>query len=101
MLHYFEIHVPIRDNSGVDTFKRREEFARRLMIYAGGLNTFNTYGNWTDETGAEYPEAIAVYRVAKEGNADLITRELRAMAKQVFEDQKTIFVAQIGTATIE
>lgn len=93
----YEVHVPLRTNDGRDYRGAIEEFENALMEGFGGFHRLQPVkGAWRDDK--DYIETMVPFCVADPSPE--AEEDLRALAFIYFPDQKAIFIAQIGTATI-
>lgn len=93
----YEVHVPLRTNDGRDYRAAIEEFENSLMDGFGGFHRLQPVkGAWRDDK--DYIETMVPFCVAAKSISDKL--DLRDLAFAHFPDQKAIFVAEIGEATI-
>lgn len=94
----YEFFLPVNDNSGAATGLARAQFQEDVLQECGGFSMgAHKRGAWADNTGKVFYDEIAPITIACEP----IQRDwLLRRAFELFPDQKAIFVAEIGEATI-
>lgn len=94
----YEFFLPVYDNSGATTGLARAQFRKDALQECGGFSLGSRRrGAWIDNTGKVFYDVIAPITIACEPTQrDLLLER----AFELFPDQKAIFVAEIGTATI-
>ena len=95
----YEIILPDHDNLGKPFLTQHGLWQERALAQAGGYTELPVAnGLWRDpQDSRDYYEKVIIYRIACEQHIFL---SLVAEAFKLFSDQKAIFTAEIGEATI-
>lgn len=95
----YEIVLPEHDNLGKPYLTQHGLWQERALVQAGGYTELPlATGMWFNHIdGAVYQDKVITYHIACEPHIFL---SLVAEAFKLFNDQKAIFTAEIGEATI-
>ncbi len=97
-LKQYEIVLPCDDNLGRTNARALAEFEKFLLNHNNGFTrNARCQGAWKDDTGKVYLDELVPYRVACGADA---WAAILTMAFALFNDQKAIYYAEIGTAHI-
>lgn len=97
-MHYYEIHVPLRTNDGLDYSHIIEEFENEVLTMCNGYHRLpEVKGAWR-ENGKDFIETMIPFHIASD--EPMILTKIKSIAFELFADQYAIFTAEIGEATI-
>jgi hypothetical protein len=97
-MNLYEILLPVTDNDGADMGGAHNAFRNFLLEKVGGYTqAAPVRGAWLDGA-ATYHDTLVPYRVTCSPDG---WRKIVRRAFELWPDQKAIFHAHIGTATIE
>jgi hypothetical protein len=99
VLNFYTIALPFFDNAGDTYAEAHSAWLRYAASAAGGYTVLpRVTGVWIDDAGKRYVDELVQYQIACDEET---WRELVVCAFILFPDQKAVFHARIGTATIE
>jgi hypothetical protein len=95
----FQIVLPFNDEHNQPCPRRHQEWQALVLNLTGGYTRQDgAYGYWRDPDGTIIADQNVIYTVACSW---VIFRKIMGQTFHIFHDQKAIFWAEIGTATIE
>lgn len=105
-LKHYQILIPVFTNAGETYIDERHTWEMYLFDKIGGFTRgLKVFGAWRDpKDGEAYWEEMIPYNVALSEDRDITAEEkfaeITAEAFGLFGDQKTFFIADLGTALI-
>ena len=99
MQSLMRIIVPVKDNTGRQMMAGHTQFRDTIIGVSGGVTEIYVIGHWRGFDGILSSEVGMAYDFTVRTDLELET--IKRAFWRLFPDQKALFVAQLGYASIE